>query len=182
MERYLSHLIEDIHQARTSIKAPSHEWDFVDFENEGEIEDMAFAEEYIYGTREPLSQITGITTEMLPPPERLSVPQQDRLVQEMEALLLHHNFVAEFPTSLPPEKKYFSLRNIWDHEFVEISFGTVRIEFCDLDPDYCPFPEHCTTCEEIAIQMKIDEKWEKRNGTPDSTWPNEEDLDNFLPL
>jgi len=37
VERYISQLIEDIHQARNSLKAPSHQWDFVCFENEGEI-------------------------------------------------------------------------------------------------------------------------------------------------
>jgi hypothetical protein len=182
MEHYINQLIEDIHTARTKLKAPSHEWDFVDFENEAEIEDMTFAEEYIYGEREPLSQITGITKEMFPPPEKLSEPQQDRLVQEIEALLLHHNFVPEFPTVLPPDKKYSSLRNIWDQEYVEVSFGTVHIEFCDCDSDNCPFPGHCTTCEEIEAQMKIDEKWQKENGTSDNTWPNEEDLGDLLPF
>ncbi len=173
MERYITQLIEDIHKARTHVKAPSEEWDSVNLEDEGEIEDMAFAEKYIYGKSEPLYKITGIATEMFPPPEKLSTLQQEKLALEMEALLLHHNFMADFPVALPQNQKYAFLRNIWDQEQVEVSFGTVHIEFCDFETDNCPFPGYCTTCEEIKAQMKEDEK---NSGAPDLN------IDDLLPF
>ncbi len=182
MERYIEQLIGDIHKARNQIKAPSPEWNYVDFENEGEIEDMSFAEEFIYGKKETLSHITGIAKEMLPPPERLTAHQQERLVPEIEALLLHHNFVAEFPPSLPRKNKYPFLWNIWSQSYVEVSFGRNHIEFCDYDLDNCPFPDHCTVCKEIIAQMKQDENDEKKN-PPSEKFPGDDfDMDDFLPL
>lgn len=163
MDHYITQLIEDMHAARSKTTPPSQQWDYVDFEDHGEIEDMSYVEEFLYGEKKPLSQITGIDTHFLPPPERLTPHQKETLASEIEALLLHFNFEADFPRSLPQREKYPFLRELWDQKFTEVSFGTIHIEFCEYDLESCPFPEHCKVCEEMIIQMKQEEEEEKRN-------------------
>ncbi|MBI9064868.1 MAG: hypothetical protein JEZ14_22975 [Marinilabiliaceae bacterium] len=174
MQRYLEQLIEDIHRARTIVQPPSEVWDSTDMDDEGEIEDMVYAETYLYGKRQPLSQITGIQREQLPNADLLTPEQAASLTKELEALLLHHNFVPDFPESFPMAQRYPFLLTIWTNEYVELSFGEYHIEFCDLEEDNCPFPGYCTICNEVAQQMKYDEE----TGTK-TTEEDDRDLDDM---
>lgn len=167
MQRYLEQLIDDIHKARTIVRPPSEVWEYTDMDNEGEIEDMVFAETFLYGKPQPLSQITGIPREQLPNADILSQEQAARLSKELEDLLLHYNFVPDFPESFPLAKRYSFLLTIWPNEYVELSFGEYHIEFCDLDKDNCPFPGYCKICDEVDKQVKYDEETGTRSGEED---------------
>ncbi|TAJ12360.1 hypothetical protein DMA11_12945 [Marinilabiliaceae bacterium JC017] len=158
MDRYLDQLIEDIHKARTIVRPPSEIWNDADMEDEGEMEDMAFVEEYLYGEPKPLYEITGIATELLPLPDQLNEAQTIRLVTELEDLLAHYHFVADFPETFPVQERYPFLLDIWDDEYVELSFGDTHIEFCSYEEENCPFPGYCNICKEVAQQIKIDEQ------------------------
>ncbi len=158
MQRYVQQLIEDIHKARTIVKPPSAVWDNADTENECDMEDMVYVEQFIYGAKEPMHEITGIETELLPPPNKLNKEEKEKLTIELEALLEHHNFVPDFPIKFPLADRYQFLLEIWDDLFVEVSFGIIHIEFCTYDEEFCPFPGYCNTCKEIAAQMEADEK------------------------
>jgi len=158
MQRYLEQLIEDIHKARTIVRPPSDVWEYTDMDDEGEIEDMVFAETFLYGKPQPLAQITGIKREQLPNADILSQEQAAMLTKELEALLLHYNFVSDFPESFPMAQRYPFLLTIWTNEYVELSFGEYHIEFCTYDDTQCPFPGYCSICKEVDKQMKYDEE------------------------
>ncbi len=165
MKRYIEQLIVDIHQATWQIRPPREIWDHADTNSELEIEDMEYVEKYMYGDKEPISSITGIRTELLPVPDKLTQEQQALLAVELEKLLQHFNFYLDFPVNYPSNMRYPFIRSFWEQEEVALSFGENHIEFCSYEEEHCPFPGYCNTCKEIARQMEFDNKIEKR-GNP----------------
>jgi len=89
MERYIEHLIEDIHRATWNIRPPHEIWPLskADPDNELELEDMVFAEKNLYGKKKQISEITGIDSELLPDSNKLTSQQQARLAIELEKLI-----------------------------------------------------------------------------------------------
>jgi hypothetical protein len=158
MQRYIEQLIADIHQATWQIRPPGEMWDYADPNSELETEDMAYVEKYIYGKEEPISLITGIDVQLLPPPDKLTQEQQALLAEELEKLLQNFNFYLDFPVNYPSHMRYSFIRSFWDREEVAISFGENHIEFCSYEEENCPFPGYCTTCKDIAEQMDFDNK------------------------
>jgi hypothetical protein len=173
MELYTQQLIDDLRKARTVVRPPSDVWDDVDVNDEGLVEDMAYVEEFIYGTPQPMSKIIGIETKLLPPPHKLNDEQKATIVVEIEATLQHFNFVLEFPIDFPKHLRYKFLLEIWEDDFVAVSFGQSHIEFCDFEVESCPFPDHCKLCYEFEEECKED---------PKSDCSDDEDTDLLLPF
>ena len=163
MNRYIEQLIDEIHQATWNLKPPHQIWKEAeaDPDNELELEDLSHVEKYIYGEKEPVSQITGIDPAHLPPEEKLTQKQQALLATELEKLLQYFHFQLDFPANYPARLRYPFIRRFWNEEHVSLSFGENHIEFCDYEGENCPFPGYCTICEEVNAQMKDD-------GEPDS--------------
>ena len=159
MQNYINQLINDIRQATWNLKPPHSLWaeSNADPDDEGELEDMAFVEQYIYGEKQPIGQITGIEAELLPPPEKLTEDQRSQLSGELEKLLQYFHFVLDFPEKLPAHLRYSFIRNLWTEEHVPLSFGESHIEFCDYEVENCPYPDYCT-CREFEAEMKEEEE------------------------
>ncbi|NVO21594.1 MAG: hypothetical protein HXX13_17970 [Bacteroidetes bacterium] len=122
--------------------------------DQAQIEAMAFADDYIPGIPEKLSDITGISQEKLPFPVKLKAEESALLAKELELLLNHFNFYTIFPEKCPLEMRYFFIRSIWNNEYVSVAFGRSNIEFCEKDIDTCPFPEFCNDCEAKDSNVK----------------------------
>lgn len=165
MQRYIQQLLEDIRLATWNMKPPRDLWEYADPDDEVQLEDMSYVEKYLYGDEEKISTITGIDSNLLPPPEKLSVEHQAILAAELENLLQLFHFYLDFPQNYADHLRYPFIRNFWNEKHVALSFGESHIEFCDYEEDNCPFPGYCTTCKEVAEQMKFDEESEKRNQT-----------------
>ncbi len=180
MERYLEQLIGDIRNATWKVSPPHEIWEKsgADPDNELELEDMSYVEQYVYGDEISISEITGIEQELLPPVEQLPELQQEVLASELEKLLNVHHFFPDFPADYPVLLRYPFLRQLWSESHVPLSFGENHIEFCDYEEEYCPFPGYCTSCAGFKAQMKADEEEERRNGkSGNSDWNfNIEDL------
>lgn len=178
MQRYIEQLIEDIHRATWRLRAPHEIWDEVDLNSEIEIEDISYAEKYIYGTKEYISEITGIYLENLPADSKLTTEQKALLAIELENLLQVFHFHLDFPNNLPSHLRYSFILKFWEEKHVPLSFGESHIEFCNYDEDECPFPGYCNTCNEIAAQMRNDEEIGKNRSNPSEN----NELDNLFPF
>ena len=176
MQRYIEQLIEDIHKSTWNLKPPHKLWEEseADPDDELELEDMSYVEQYIEGEAQAIGKITGIEPEQLPPAEKLTSEQQALLTTELEKLLLNYHFVLDFPESYPAHLRYSFILDFWNEEHVPLSFGENHIEFCDYEEENCPFPGYCNTCKEIAEQMEFD----KRHGVKADF---DIDLENLLP-
>ncbi len=158
MDNYINQLIEEIREATTHVKPPHEFRNDADPDDETDFEDMSHVEKYIYGDEIPVSAITGIDADMLPPPEKLSYKQQALLTVELEKLLNSKHFALDFPQSFPADRRYPFIRKFWSENHVEMSVGTSHIEFCSYEKESCPFPGYCTTCDEIDEQFRKDEE------------------------
>lgn len=160
MQNYINQLLDDIHRASWKIKPPHHLWEEsgANPDDELEQEDMSYVEKYIYGEKEPISEIIGIETEMLPPADKLSDQERALLAVELEKLLQLFHFYLDFPESFPAHLRYSFIRDFWSTEEVPLSFGENHIEFCQYEEEDCPFPGYCDNCMINREQMKYDEK------------------------
>ena len=185
MQRYIEQLIEDIHKATWNLKPPHKLWEEsgADPDDELELEDISYVEQYIEGETQAIGKITGIEPEQLPPAEKLTTEQRALLTIELEKLLQNYNFILDFPENYPAHLRYSFIRDFWNEEHVPLSFGQSHIEFCGYEEENCPFPGYCDTCKEIAEQMKFDEK-SGDNADLDfdveKLLPSPEDLENFF--
>lgn len=176
MENYLKQLIDDIRQAGYNIKPPHEIWESADPDDEVEEEDFSYVEEYLYGEEIPVSDITGIDKDALPPANKLTAEQREQLSRELEKLLEVKHIELDFPTGFPYERRYGFFYEFWHKKHVEISFGTSHVELCDYDPDNCPYPDYCT-CHEFREEAEQEfKKQQERNNNS-----NEDDDDNWLP-
>jgi hypothetical protein len=185
MQRYIEQLIEDIHKATWDLKPPHPLWEEsgADPDNELELEDMSYVEKYIDGDMVPISDITGIGQEQLPPPEQLSQEQQALLATELEKLLQYFHFRLDFPLDYPAHMRYSFIWDFWEEEHVPLSFGESHIEFCEYDEELCPFPGYCNSCREVAEQMKFDEDHGKLADfeiDPELLLPTRREIENFF--
>lgn len=185
MQRYIEQLIDDLHRATWGMKPPHGIWEEsgANPNDELELEDMSYVEKYVYGDTIPVSSITGIEHELLPPVEKLNQEQQILLAVELENLLRYFHFYLDFPENYPLYLRYPFILNFWSGEQVPLSFGENHIEFCDYDEENCPFPGYCGTCKEVSVQMKGDE--EKIDHSvfdveAEDLLPDSEELEKFL--
>ena len=171
MKRYIEQLINDMHLATSKIKPPHEICDHskADPDNEVELEDISYVEQYLYGDKLPISEITGIATELLPSAELLSHAQQAQLAYEMEKLLNFFHFHLDFPENYPLHLRYIFIRKFWNENHVALSFGENHIEFCDYEEDNCPFPGYCNHCREFAEEINYDIVKSNHNLDPDES-------------
>ena len=170
MQDYINQFIEEIKLARCKIDPPLDIWNSVDMSNPAEIEDISYVEQFFNGEGKKLSEITGIDTIKLPSFNKLNNEQAAALAIELEKLLIHFNFYPDFPDSYPDHFKYDFFCQIWENEYVPLSFGESHIEFCDYEEETCPFPDYCSKCADL--------RKEEEDGSKEDF---QIDIDNLLP-
>jgi len=159
MENYIKQLIEDIRMAGLKLD-PNR--DAHKTNDEIELEDLSYVEKYIYGEKIPISSITGIGADMLPPENRLTQEQQAFLAKELEKLLELKHFALDFPPGLPAHMRYPFIRKFWNEKHVEMSFGTSHIEFCQYEPENCPYPDYCQ-CKDFQKSYYADDNFDDKD-------------------
>lgn len=163
MDRYIELLIEELN--KISLKMNSSNETVLESADEDEsfLKHIENVENYLYGDKIPVSSITGILFEQLPPPERLNKRQQKILAAELEKFLLYFHFELDFPRKYPLHLRYPFIRNFWNEKHVALSFGSSHVEFCSYEKENCPFPGYCNICDEVEEQMKDDKKQNNKN-------------------
>lgn len=189
METYIAQLIDDICKATHKLRPPHPLWpeSEADPDNELELQDMSFIEQYVEGKVEPVASITGIEVAALPPPEKLTEAQQALLATKLEELLQFFHLYLDFPETYPAHLRYPFIRNFWTECHVPLSFGENHIEFCNYEIENCPYPGYCQTCAEIDQQMEFDKRFEtKKNEFSDleagDLLPSPEEVKNWAKL
>ncbi|MCF8366399.1 MAG: hypothetical protein K9H16_11495 [Bacteroidales bacterium] len=166
MKRYIEQLIEDLKVA--TLEAPDDPFDDLDLDDDEALEmELEEVERFENGPLEKLSDIVGIAKINLPEPGRLTENEMGKIVPELVNLLQAYNFFPEYPPAVPPGMIYRAIYNIWEDEFVRMSFGSVHIDFCDYEEENCPFPGYCNLCKENRLKTEpIPENEFKINANP----------------
>lgn len=160
MDTYLVQLTEQMRESAENLPDPNVMSEFDEESLPEELKPFAYAERYIHGKAKKISTITSIPTESFPPADQLAEAQVSFLYDEMKRLLNAFCFYADFPEGLPVEIKYRLLREEWEKEAVYTGDGMTCFEFCDYEPERCPFPEKFCGCKDFDFE---DDDWDMDN-------------------
>lgn len=147
MQEYLNQLIADMRHAAQNLP-PKPEY-YIPPEAEG-IEHII---EWENSVDKPMHEWTGITKDVFPPPEKLSEQELVMMVDEILKLWKAYNFIADLPENLPVEIAYKALVDYFDKPVAWISEGNLHIEFCEYEPENCPWPEEFCWCKVLHDEL-----------------------------
>lgn len=151
MDRYILQLAERMRDSAQNLPDPNEMSEFDEESLPDELKMFAYAERYIRGKAKKIAVITGIETQAFPPPDKLTETQTDFLYDEMKRLLTAYCFYPDFPKGLPADLKYRLLREKWNEKTVYTGEGMTHFEFCDYEPERCPFPDKFCSCKDFEI-------------------------------
>lgn len=181
MDHYLNHLIRDIDNIINQKPAgPSEIWDGVNLDNEAEVEDISYVEQYLSGDKKELQHQVGITKESLPPAHRLSDKQISKLFQALNDLLEYHHYELSYPTNFSNRIKYELLYNIWNKKQPRVTHGFVGIEFCSYDESKCPVPGKCSVCSDLRKETQQKGKNSTNTVSHEDTLPSKQEIESYF--
>jgi hypothetical protein len=140
MDNYLAHLIDDMHQAVTRVpqsKIPEGTFD-PDYQDE-----LEESPDY------PMSHWFDLAKEQFPPSERLTEEQLELMANEFEQLWTAFSFEPDFPEGLPAKMRYELMRDYLDHECSHWPGWVHHFEFCNYEPEDCPFGIEFCKCKDF---------------------------------
>lgn len=142
MDEYIKQLIEELEQA-VSARVNS------DLESKWNELKHPFdeIENYISGSEDqPFEQICNLKNAGFPPASQLSFAQMNLLSNGLLDLMLVYNIYANLPELLPVKKAYSLLVEALSQPLTIIEDGMAGLEFCDYDPNKCPFGVNFCSC------------------------------------
>lgn len=149
IDTYLVQLTEQMRESARNLPDPNVMSEFDEESLPEELKPFAYAERYIRGKAKKIATITSIPTESFPPVEQLTETQISFLYDEMNRLLTSFRFYPNFPEGLPDKIKYRLLRKKWEDKMVYTGEGMSFFEYCDYEPERCPFPEEFCECNDF---------------------------------
>lgn len=152
MEKYINQLLADLEVAKQNVPLP------IDYEilypdhpavEYGLPHLVAFD---LQAT--PLSQLLGINFEQLPPVEKLTDEQAEKLNKGILELWKVFNLSADIPSvNIPSRLIYKALRDYWSRGHIQyMPIGTWHIEFCNYEPSQCPWGKAYCVCKDFYEQ------------------------------
>lgn len=149
LNNYIVQLVEQMRESAQNLPDPNEMSEFDEDSLPEEFKMFAYAERFLQGKAKPISVITGIDTAAFPPLNKLTDAQSVFLCDEMTRLLNAYCFYADFPQGLSVEIRYKLLRTKWDEKIVYTGEGMTCFEFCDYEPDQCPYPKDFCHCKDL---------------------------------
>jgi hypothetical protein len=146
MQTYLPHLLTDLRRAAACPPpAPAY------FENPHDFPVPDYILEWEQAKTTPLSELFGIPAEALPPAGQWTEPQLETLVAAFIELWRTYGCDPSFPEGVTTATKDEQFRRHWDYaiDYTALSGGT--FDFCDCEPNSCPYGEHCP-CLDIELE------------------------------
>lgn len=148
MQKYLNQLIEDMHLAAQRVPQSTIPEDTFEPDYMMELEDME---------EQPMSDWFGLEKMLFPSSEMLTAEQLELMAYEFEKLWGSFNFDPYFPEGLPAKRRYELMRDYLDHKCTHWPGGWVHtFEFCNYDPDNCPFGQEYCRCKEMDYNESVD--------------------------
>ena len=143
MEKYLTYLIEDMHQAAQRVplsKIP--EGDF----------DPDYMLELEESPDRKMSDWFGLSIDQFPKSDRLTLSQLETMADEFENLWMAFSFVPEFPEKLPSKRRYELMREYLEEKCQHWPGGWKQhFEFCNYDVEKCPFGSKYCKCKDFQF-------------------------------
>jgi len=142
MKKYLTQLKSDLKAAhRPPIKQVEQTFE----QHIQEVEAFLSFEEDEH--HQVFGEACGIKKMQFPPAEKLSNQQMEELCNEISYLMRTWNLDISLPDTLPVERTYHFLTEVFDTKTMITDSGHVGIELCEYVIEGCIFGDHCM-CKE----------------------------------
>ena len=92
----------------------------------------------------------GFSFEQFPPIEILDKSNADALTPVILRMWAAFNYSVAFPKETPSEMLYPLLCKQMEEPAMLLNNGIIGIEFCEYDPQTCPFGTYCD-CEDLVM-------------------------------
>ena len=169
MKKYLSVLLADIAEAKNNRPdfRPISDDDIVPFELEDHFGDTLEDENKPDETPKEetkegrnIREKMGFNKEQFPPADYWTDEEAAQLVVAINDLFAHYNLAADYPRDLPPLMAYSTLVGAMEKHAPIMPFGEWHLEFCDYNPENCPFGEAYCECNRLFSDdlVKTDEE------------------------
>lgn len=157
MEKYVKYLLSDIAAAEADAAALAyHRAD----EDADEYDFVSAEEEEQNAPYEMLARRIGVKKEWFPPADRLNEDMQQRILDVLGRCLSAYGFILHFPDGLPVPSKYQILIDYLNKEVPVLAYHQWQIDFCDYEPNACPFGEgfcQCKSYEQWLHQLESED-------------------------
>lgn len=155
MEKYIQQLLEDIEVAHYNL--PDTPDIGILYPDHPALEyGLDHIAEWKCAPYQPFEKLLGLTADQFPPIEKLRHDEIELLVEKLLQLWAAFNFHADFPNDLPNYLKYQLMINKLSEEVQYVSSGTIHFEFCDYDPQHCPYGIEYCQCKQLDDLSEID--------------------------
>jgi hypothetical protein len=162
MQLYVEQLIEDMKAAAKNLPPKPY------YESDETTVGIEYVLEWENNPYQKMSAIFQMEQYLFPPSDRLTDGQIALLNAAILEMWEAYHFQADYPESLPNRRLYELLREKLEEEMQYISEGCTHIEFCDYQPDACPFgKEHCWCKDHIFDDLNMEEHLAKHNKADD---------------
>lgn len=155
MQSYINYLLQDINKAQRTeescIITDKKESQSIE-EHFAEIERWLEGEEPAHS----FSYYCGLQKEQFPPAEKLTKVQLLQINDAFRHLLFTWNLDASIPKEIPPAKTYSLLTSVLDEKTDIVNSGFMTFEFCNYDPESCPFEQYCS-CKDFEQDIGDDD-------------------------
>ena len=107
-----------------------------------------------------IREIMGFSPEQFPPADYWTSEEAAELVVALNDIFAHFHLAASYPRDLPPLMAYSTLVGAMERYAPIMPFGTWYLEFCNYNPEECPFGEAYCSCNKLFSDdlMKTDEE------------------------
>ena len=143
MKKYIKQLLSDLKAAQR----PEIEFEEQTFEQY-----IKEVEAFLAYEDDPSSQIfseaCGIQKMQFPPAEKLNIQEMEILCAEIKELMHTWNLDLSLPDTLPVERAYHYLTEVFDTKTMITDSGHVGLELCQYVVKGCVFGRHCM-CKEF---------------------------------
>lgn len=91
----------------------------------------------------------GFDSEQFPPENKLQEEQLKLLCDAICRLWAAYNYTPVFPEKTPPRRLYPILLQAMHEPRTQVNRGHIGVEFCDYEPDNCPFGSVACSCKDF---------------------------------
>ena len=169
MKKYLTVLLADIAEAKNNRPdfRPMSDDEIIPFEMDDymddTIQDKDEPDETPKGetkSKGNIREIMGFSPEQFPPADYWTSEEAAELVVALNDIFAHFHLGASYPRDLPPLMAYSTLVGAMERYAPIMPFGTWYLEFCNYNPEECPFGEAYCSCNKLFSDdlMKTDEE------------------------
>lgn len=175
MQQYVDYLLEDLATIAKNPPAPPH------YDVPEELEGIEYVLEWENNPYQTMLSLFNLEPEVFPPADRLSVQQLEQLNVGILELWAAHNFYADFPEDVPSKRLYEVLVDYMQNaECQYISEGSSHVEFCQYEPDNCPWGNELCSCKDWVNEInEANDIWEEYQSKKEY---GEEEDDDALPF